>query len=101
MARPISKKGFGSVSVAIWGNEKNGKPYDTFTFSQNYKDANGEWKESKSFTVKSLAELSVLVNSLLSDNIRTVGAPQPQLNPQQPRNVTPDAEVGDFDDLPF
>jgi hypothetical protein len=56
---PAGKFSVGSMSVAIWCQEgQGGRPYYNTTFELRYKDENGEWKTSDSYSQTDLLTLA-------------------------------------------
>ena len=48
--KPVKTFRDGAIKVTVWGNENDKGTFYSFEAVQGYKDNNGEWKESKSFT---------------------------------------------------
>ena len=63
--KPVDSKQFDRVQVAIWRKENaqgNTKaPFFTVTVSTSYRDANGKWQRSNSFTARDLPHLQLAV----------------------------------------
>jgi hypothetical protein len=48
--RPIEELKIGRVRAAVWKNESESGPYFSVTFSKLYKDQEGNWKDTTSYT---------------------------------------------------
>ena len=59
-ARPVAAFKQGGVEVSVWRNStENGEMFNT-TIRNSYKDAQGEWTETKTFSPTDLAVLAHL-----------------------------------------
>jgi hypothetical protein len=50
MSKPIKTFRLGSVQGAVFANDNDQGTFHTVTLQRRYKDENGEWKSSSSFT---------------------------------------------------
>lgn len=48
--KPVHEVKIGRVRAAIWLNESESGPFHSVTFSRLYKDKEGNWKDSVSFS---------------------------------------------------
>lgn len=48
--RPVNEFKVGRVRAAVWSNESEEGTWHTVTFSRLYKDKEGNWKDSTSFS---------------------------------------------------
>lgn len=64
-SKPIASKQFDRVQAAIWrrdGYEREvGKPLHTLILSRSFKDANGAWQRSHSFTPRDLPHVQLAI----------------------------------------
>lgn len=57
--KPAAKINLHPVSAAIWRNQnQKGDAFYSVTFERSYKDENGKWQSSSSFSVSELLLLS-------------------------------------------
>lgn len=63
--QPIMTKQFDRTQAAIWRQESEAgnkdKPFHTLTISRSFKDTNGEWRRSHSFTARDLPHVALAV----------------------------------------
>ena len=64
--KPEKKYKAGAVSATVWKNEgqKNGKSFafHTISIARNYKDKDGEWKNSSSLRLADLPKAALVLN---------------------------------------
>ena len=48
--KPVNEFKVGRVRAAVWANESEAGPWHSVTFSRLYKDKDGNWKDSTSFS---------------------------------------------------
>jgi hypothetical protein len=70
-SKPIATKQFDRVQAAIWrrdndANDAN-RPLHTLTLSRSFKDAQGEWRRSHSFTARDLPHVQLAVEWALRE----------------------------------
>jgi hypothetical protein len=103
--KPVAK--FQSVvapglDVAMWQSEKGGF---TFTIQKRYKNAAGEWTDSKSLFAQDLAGLQQILGKAIEEADRRRASRQPSDAPSsavQAFTAAPAPEGGiDDDDIPF
>jgi hypothetical protein len=56
--RPVAEVSVGPIHAAIWRNENQGEPFYNTSFEARYKDGQGEWKTTKSFSQMDLLALA-------------------------------------------
>src|SRR4051794_12170855 len=54
---PIQSFREGDVSVSIWAREYKGRVYHSCSFERSYKDAQGQWRYTRSFGLDDLGKL--------------------------------------------
>ena len=66
MNKPEKKYKAGAISATVWKNEgqKNGKTFafHTISIARNYKDKDGEWKNSSSLRPADLPKAALVLN---------------------------------------
>ncbi|MBW2973355.1 hypothetical protein KY346_03100 [Candidatus Woesearchaeota archaeon] len=66
MNKPEKKYKAGAISATVWKNEgqKNGKTFafHTISIGRNYKDKDGEWKNSSSLRPADLPKAALVLN---------------------------------------
>ncbi len=69
--QPIASKSFDRVHAAIWrneGDEEHGsKEWYSATIDRNYRDANGQWRQTSSFTQRDLPHLKLAANWVMRE----------------------------------
>lgn len=66
--KPVSKVSLYPVSAAIWQNDgSNGEAFYNVTFERSYKDSEGSWQRSDSFTVNDLLLLAKVADQAHSE----------------------------------
>lgn len=71
-AGPIEKYTLGSVHVTIWKNiAKSGEPFHSVKIENRYKDEEGNWKSSNSFS-KDALPVVVELASKAHDRVRLI-----------------------------
>lgn len=58
---PVAKHRAGQIEAAVWENEGKEGPYYTVSFSRNYKDKEGNWKNATNFRRQDLPYLEYVV----------------------------------------
>jgi len=59
--QPVKKFRAGSITAAIWGNKsKEGKTWNSVTFTRSYKDNTDSWKNTGNFRVSDLPKLNLV-----------------------------------------
>ena len=107
---PINKKRSGKVVACEWQGEK----FNSFTFEYNWKDKEGNWKNSKSIPVFALQDLVGASQAMLVKSVLTPEVPKPaptyqseptipQAGPQGNQTVSDDTQTvrDDTESLPF
>jgi len=63
--KPVNARQFDRVQAAIWRQDSESgeskEPFFSVTFSRNYRDANGQWQRTGSFTARDLPHLQLAV----------------------------------------
>lgn len=102
--KPVAK--FSSVvapglDVAMWQSEKGGF---TFTIQKRYKDAAGEWKDSKSLFAQDLAGLQQILGKAIAEADKRRASRQPadasSSGTEQTFTSQPEGGIDD-EDVPF
>ena len=52
--KPVGEVKLGRIRAAVWANEGEGGPRYSVTFSRLFKDKDGNWKDSTSFSREDL-----------------------------------------------
>ncbi len=55
---PVDTIRDGAIKASIWKNESEKGPYFATTISRSYKNADGDWKESRSFNSSDLLKVA-------------------------------------------
>ena len=75
--QPVDTKQFDRVRAAIWRQEadaeKANDPFYTFTVSRSYKDANGTWQRTSSFSSRDLPHLALAVEWAMRELLLKAG----------------------------
>jgi len=59
--KPVKKFKAGAISATIWGNQsKEGKTWNSVTFSRSYKDNTNSWKNTNNFRESDLPKLNLV-----------------------------------------
>lgn len=75
---PVDTIRDGAIKASIWKNESERGPYFATTISRSYKNADGDWKESRSFNASDLlkvAEVARQAYARTNDLRRDLNAP--------------------------
>ena len=66
--KPVTKVSLYPVSAAIWRNEgSKGEAFYNVTFERSYKDNDGAWQRSESFTISDLLLLAKVADHAHSE----------------------------------
>lgn len=81
---PAVKYNYGTVSVAVWENEHDGKKYNSYTIQKRYKDEKtGEWTNSNSFSAGDLDKLKSIIEFIGVNSVKIfTNAPQAETETQ-------------------
>ena len=64
------QKVFGkSIRLSVWRNNKGNGDFATFKVERRYKDSDGGWKSSSSFTLAQLLRLQALIGKAVAEYV--------------------------------
>ena len=61
---PIAKRRLGLIFAAIWERTGDGDPFYTATFERRYRDKDGKWQSTHSYSADDLLLLSKLADQV-------------------------------------
>jgi hypothetical protein len=64
--KPHKIRGAGGITAAVWKNDGANGPFYTVTPTRNYKDSDGNWKETNSYHQHDLLELAEVLREARS-----------------------------------
>ena len=71
--RPTAKFRDGGVQLDVWNNAReDGSHFPTFSFTRRYRDANGDWQDSNSWTRTDAMKLQQLISIALERTLPAV-----------------------------
>lgn len=57
--KPVFKIKVGSIDVAVWSREKDGKEFFTVSYAKTYLDSNREWQKTNNLMVSDVPNLQI------------------------------------------
>lgn len=65
--RPVKKYRASLLNLNVWENETEEGAIHSFSFQKNYKDLDGEWKNTHNLGVSDLPKLKLLIDKAYYD----------------------------------
>lgn len=98
--RPVDSIRDRDLEASIWRNGTKEEPRFNTSFRKSYRDEDGEWRETQSYSPNDLLRLSEImreahhrVNGLYQSHYRLQGSQQSQTEPQDQADIQAQSEI--------
>lgn len=100
--RPTRKFKLMGIEVAEWSRlTAEGKTFKTYSFQKSYKDQNGDWQHSTSFTMLDLPVLASLILLIVGKGASIFEPDAPEEKKQTKETLIEGNTVPEENDVPF